>query len=273
MNKLFVGILQDEFTVNPMDNYEKIKKVLEEKHEVADIIIVPEYSMINILTGLKPKDVYEKAERLEDSTYISKISDLAARIDAYILMHFIEKTDMPPKTMSTSILVHPTGRISKVYSKMHLFDAYGYRESDYFLPGTSLSKTLVINGNGMKFYVAICYDLRFPELFRSYARMDAYGVFVHAGWVKGPLKEEILDLLARARSHENTMYIILSDQTGKQYVGRSGVFSPYGFREVDMGYKRGYIEWPINPVDVLEARKIVPVVNQSKNRWDIILKK
>lgn len=270
MNEIFVGILQDEFTVDPMKNYKRIRELLEEKHQVADIVVVPEYSMINILAGLKPSDVYERAERINDSIYISKISDLAAKLDTYMLIHFIEKTDTPPKTMSSSILVHPSGRIDKVYSKMHLFDAYGYRESDYFLPGRTLSRPLVFNH--VRFYVAICYDLRFPELFRSYARKDAYGVFIHAGWVRGPLKEEILDLLARARSHENTMYIILSDQTGKQYVGRSGVFSPHGFREIDMGYRRGYVEWPINPDDVLEARKVVPVVEQSRTRWDIVLK-
>jgi predicted amidohydrolase len=270
LDEFIVGILQDEFTADPMKNYGVIEKVLLEKHSVADIVVLPEYSMINILESMNPEDVYEKAEVLENSNFLSKISDLAGKIDAYILTHFIEKTDVKPKTRSSSVIVYPSGRIRRVYSKIHLFDAYGYRESEYFISGTEISKALMFGE--IKLFVAICYDLRFPELFRSYAFQDAYGVIVHAGWVKGFLKEEILDTLARSRSHENTMYLILADQTGKYFVGRSGVFNPHGYRELDLGYKRNYVEWRIRPEEVIDARREVPVVKQSRSRWNIVLK-
>ncbi len=54
LDEFIVGILQDEFTVDPLKNYEVIEKVLLEKHSVADIVVLPEYSMINILDGIKP---------------------------------------------------------------------------------------------------------------------------------------------------------------------------------------------------------------------------
>ena len=264
-SQFIVGILQHEFTSNPDKNLEIINRVLAEKYEKADIIILPEYSMINILGGLKPEEVYLKAEKLEDSSYLSRLSDVAGNYDTYILAHMIEKSEYKPKCYSTSVLVKPSGGFEKIYSKIHLFDAYGYRESNYLLSGTSLSKALNINGK--KYFVAICYDIRFPELFRTYALQDAYGVFVHAGWVKGPLKEEILDKLASSRSHENTMYIVLANQTGEMFTGRSGVFNPYGYKALDLGFKPGYAEFLIVPELVDEARNQIPVVRESSRKW------
>ncbi len=271
MDEIIVGIVQDTYTIDPSKNYDKIKEVLTKNYKEADIVLLPEYSMINILAGLKPVDVYNKAEFLEDSSFVTKLSDLASSLDTNILAHIIEKTDTKPKTKSTSVLIEPSGRTNRVYSKIHLFDAYGYKESDYFMPGDSLSKGIYLGK--YLFYVAICFDLRFPELFRTYARNNAYGVFVHSGWVKGYLKEEVLDVLGKARSHENTMYIILSDHTGELYVGRSGVFNPFGYREVDMGFKPGYIEWTIKPKAVEEARKTIPVMEKSRAFWKISFKK
>ena len=270
MSEFVVGILQDEFTIDPSKNIELVKDKLNKFYEKADIIVLPEYSMINILAGLTPEDVYEKSEVFEDSVFLSKLSDLAGAYDIYILAHMIERSGKKPKCYSSSVLIKPSGGYEKIYSKIHLFNAYGYRESDYLLPGTELSKA--ININGKRYYVAICYDIRFPELFRRYALSGAYGVFLHAGWVKGFLKEEILDKLACSRSHENTMYLILANQTGELYTGGSGVFNPYGYREVNMGFKPGYIEHRIDPSIVDEARRQIPVVQEAGRRWLIEFK-
>lgn len=267
MCSFVVGILQEEFTIEPSKNLGLINSLLNKFYKEADIVVLPEYSMINILEELSPEKVFEKAEELENSSFLSKLSDLASKYDTYIIAHMIERSSAKPKCYSSSILIKPSGGYEKIYSKIHLFDAYGYRESDYMLPGTKLSKELVINGR--KYYVAICYDIRFPELFRKYALSNAYGVFIHAGWVKGSLKEEILDKLASVRSHENTMYLILANQTGKLYTGRSGIFNPYGYREIDMGFKPGYIEYIVDPSLVEDARKNIPVVREAGKKWRI----
>ncbi len=270
MSEIIVGIIQDEYNIEPILNFEKTKKHLINGFKEADIVLLPEYSMINILAGLTPQQVYERAESLEDSTYLSKMADLSAKIGVPILVHFIEKTDSPPKSYSSSILVEPSGNIAKVYSKIHLFDAYGYRESDYLLPGDRLSKTILIKGFTIN--IAICYDLRFPELFRKYAVNGANTVLVHAGWVKGPFKEEVLDTLAKSRSHENTMYLVVSNHTGRLYTGRSGVFNPYGYRELDMGVKPGYAEHKLSLSIVEEARRNIPVLQHSVDKWSIMFK-
>lgn len=267
MKTIRVGILQEEYGINPLENYEKTHRILSSKYREADVVILPEYSMINILGGLSPREVYARSEEIGSSKYLEKLSILAGNLGTSILAHFIEKTDKPPRSMSTSVVVFPDGRIEKAYSKIHLFDAYGYRESDYLLPGNELSRPIRIGD--FIFYVAICYDIRFPELFRTYAWMGAHGVFLHAGWVRGPLKEETLDVLARSRSHENTMFLVLSNHVGRQYTGRSGVYSPYGVKIIDLGTKPNYMEIELDISEVYNARRNIPVIEHSKLRWKI----
>lgn len=264
---LRIGILQEEFAVEPRVNLDKIYNWLTNRYKEADLIVLPEYSMINVLEGLKPEDVYLKAEFIDDSFFLSKLSDYSSIIGAPILAHFIEKTHERPRCLSSSVFVKPSGGLERVYSKIHLFDAYGYRESDFFKPGEEFSKPIVLNN--VTLYVAICYDMRFPELFRIYAYSGASGVIVQAGWVRGPLKERILDTLASTRSHENTMYLILVNQTGGMFTGRSGVFNPYGYKEVDLGFKPKYVEYGVDFEELAEARKLIPVVRQAKDRWRI----
>lgn len=264
---LKLGLLQDEFTTKPEVNLNKIHGWLTTRYRDADLIVLPEYSMINVLNGLKPEEIYSKAEFIEDSVFLSKLSDYSTITGAPILAHFIERTDEKPKCLSSSILVKPNGRFERIYSKIHLFDAYGYKESDFFKPGGDLSKPIILKNASL--YVAICYDIRFPELFRKYAFNGAHGVIVQAGWVKGPLKEEILDKLASTRSHENTMFLILVNQTGALFTGRSGVFNPMGYREVDLGHKARYIEHEINLEELREVRELIPVLHQAKSRWSI----
>ncbi len=270
MNEIVVGIMQESFTINPVKNYEIIRNHLINSYREADIVILPEYSMINLLGGISPEETYSRAEILDDSIFISKLADLAGRLDTYILAHMIEKSEEKPKSYSSSIFIEPSGKTSRVYRKIHLFNAYGYRESDYLLPGKEPSLGLI--SRDKPFFVAICYDIRFPELFRKYAYRGAYGVFLQAGWVRGPLKEEILDFLGSSRSHENTMYLIIANQTGEQYTGRSGVFNPYGYKEFDLGFHKKYAEHRIDLSLVDEARRDIPVVKHSMDRWSIDLR-
>jgi|GEM_PF-4040017 len=65
------------------------------------------------------------------------------------------------------------------------------------------------------------------------------------------------------------MYVVLSDQTGEYFAGRSGVFSPLGYRELDMGFKEAYMEHTLNYENVRLARERLPVVEQSRRIWDL----
>ncbi len=264
-----VGIIQASYGTDPDRNIEKTRKILDENYRDADVIILPEYSMINVLE-LSPKEVYMLAEDIINSAYLKNLSKISSNLGAYIIAHFIERTNASIKPLSTSVLIKPDGSWEKLYSKIHLFDAYGYRESDYFTPGDSLSKEITFRD--AKIRIAICFDIRFPELFRIYAVNDANIIMIHSGWVRGLLKEETLEFLARTRAHENTVWVVISDHFGEKYVGRSMVIDPYGIKALDLGIGEKYIEYEIDPGMVFEARKQIPVIKKSKEVWSITLR-
>lgn len=267
MSKLTIGIVQASYTTQPMVNVEKTYSIVKKWYREADLIVLPEYSMTNPLLLRDPNKVYEISEYITGSRYLSGFTKLVNELGVYILVHFIERTDTPPLAKSTSILITSQGEVLPVYNKMHLFDAYGYKESDFFIPGKAPSK--IISMNGFQVAFAICYDIRFPELFRLYARQGAHVVIVQAGWLRGSLKEELLDKILSTRAHENTLYVVLANQVGDLFTGRSGVFNPLGYRELDAGAEEKYIEYEIDLESVEKARELVPAVKQSVKKWDI----
>lgn len=266
---MMVGIVQAGFSVDVSKNLAKIERIVRGGFREADLIVFPEYSMVNVLK-LEPEEVYRLSETINDSRYLNGLSKIASDLGTHILAHFVEKADELPKPLSSSILIEPDGSRVRVYSKIHLFDAYGFRESSYFTPGTSISKQFVLGG--AKVRVAMCYDLRFPELFRLYALNDAGTVVVHAGWVRGLMKEETLVFLARARAHENGFWLILSNHFGENYVGRSMIVDPFGVKVLDLGLGEKYVEFEIDLNKVSEARKLIPAIEESRKIWNIRLK-
>lgn len=265
MTALTVGLLQAGFPGLPLDNARKTVEIVKRNYKEADIIILPEYSMLNPFRIADPAVVYNYSETPVSSKYLMELSKLAGELGVFILAHFIERTDTPPLTLSTSIILTDKGDAIPVYSKMHLFDAYGFRESSFFKPGKGPGRILSIEG--VKIGFTICYDLRFPELYRVYSLMGSDVIVAQAGWVRGPYKEEILDKLASVRAHENTVYLILVDQVDDMFAGRSGVFNPWGYRELDLGWKEAYVEYRVETDVVNEVRRTLPVVAQAKARW------
>ncbi len=262
-----VGILQYGSSMDPRGNIKSISRIIEERHRYADLIVLPEYSMFDILSVGEPSKAYELAEEIDNSQYLSSLADLSFKLGVYILTHFIERSNNPPKTYSDSILIEPSGSYRLMYRKIHLFDAYGYRESEYFIPGNKLSEKLLLNKVSLR--IAICFDIRFPELFRIYALENADAVIVQAGWVTGSLKEETLEFLARSRAHENGYWIIVADQYGKNYVGRSMIINPYGVKEVDLGIGVKYVEHYIDENIVREVREKIPILEKTRSNWKI----
>lgn len=134
------------------------------------------------------------------------------------------------KIGNTAVYLDASGRMCGAYSKTHLFRLMG--EEQYLAPGDRL--TLVDNGWGLA-GLAICYDLRFPELFRTYALAGATVVLLHAQWPH-PRCEHWQTLL-RARAIENQMFIIACNRVGRdpgnQFCGRSCVIDPAGVTLVE----------------------------------------
>ncbi|MFZ8855384.1 MAG: nitrilase-related carbon-nitrogen hydrolase, partial [Thermofilaceae archaeon] len=161
------------------------------------------------------------------------------------------------RVYNAAILVD-RGSVRAVYRKVHLFDAYGHRESDVFARGSELA---VLSLGPFTVGLAVCFDLRFPELFRAMALRGADLFVVPAAWYRGPYKEEQWLALTRARAHENVAFLVAVDQTGPLFSGRSTVVTPMGHSLLDLGQEERSISAVLDPSEVKEAREKVPVLS------------
>jgi len=253
--RITVGILQIESTKDKEKNLKKLEEMT--KNSSADVIVTPEYFMYNP-TGDPAEEIYENSED-ESGEFIERVKEIAKARNTNILVTVFSRAERP-KAYNEAVLLSNEGKILLRYRKTHLFDALGYRESDFLIQGKEPSP--VVEVKGVKIAVAICYDLRFPELFRTYALAGAELILVPSGWYRGDMKEEMLSFLGRARAHENTLFLVVANQYGKDFPGRSAVFGPMGEIIYDLGAGEKYREVLIDAAEVEAAREKLPVLKQ-----------
>jgi predicted amidohydrolase len=230
---------------------------LVQKAKNADIIVFPEYLMFDP-TGVPGRLYLFSAESL-NGPWVKSFQRMAREKSTYVLTTLFEKSGEERRVYNTAILINDAGEVIGIYRKTHLFDAYGYRESRIIKPGEKLSG--VYDVKGVKVGIAICFELRFPEIFRSLALTGAELVLEPMAWYRGHLKEEMLIALAKARAHENTIFIATSSLAGENFVGRSIIASPYGHIIADAGPWENYLEQQIDTKDITDSRKILPLLD------------
>ncbi|QCO97052.1 carbon-nitrogen hydrolase family protein [Arthrobacter sp. 24S4-2] len=172
------------------------------------------------------------------------------------------------RKIRNTLLVTGPG-VDASYDKIHLFDAFGFAESDTVDPG---SGPVTFELGGISFGLATCYDIRFPALFTANADLGAEVNIVCASWGSGPGKVDQWRLLARARAVDTTTYVLACGQgdpatqgieakgSAPTGVGHSAVVSPLGevLEELDDGI--GLLFADIDPAVVKEARTKLPVL-------------
>lgn len=237
------------------ENLSHITRIINSSHAYLDIF--PEYTMGVPAGGLTRRFVEENAEPL-DGGFVGKILEATLqRKSAAVFTAFLKEDH----AIYNAAILAEQGRIRSVYKKIHLFDAYGYRESELFAPGRQLAVREV---KDFKIGLAICFDLRFPELFRSMAYKGADLFVVPSGWYKGNHKLEQWRILVMARAHENTAYLAAVDQTNPLFVGHTMVASPLGYALKETGEEQASFTVELDRKDVIEARKSVPVLSLSR---------
>ena len=118
------------------------------------------------------------------------------------------------------------GAANVAYRKIHLYDSFGYRESDALAAGPL--EPVTVDVSGFRLGLMTCYDLRFPELARALVDQGAEVLVIPAAWVAGPRKVDHWRTLVRARAIENTVYVVAAGQPGPRYAGHSLVVDPLG---------------------------------------------
>jgi predicted amidohydrolase len=197
----------------------------------ADLIVLPEK-----WNGIGPPDFLRaNAESLDDGETVDAMRSWARDHKVTIVGGSIaERREGRDKLSNTSIVFDPDGEIAAVYRKIHMFDVEVggqlYRESESEEPGEEASR--VIDVEGWKLGMTVCYDLRFPELYRILAVEGAEIITVPAAFTLFTGKDH-WELLLRARAVENQCYIVAPNQwgthrDGKASYGRSMIVDPWG---------------------------------------------
>jgi predicted amidohydrolase len=146
----------------------------------------------------------------------------------------LERVDGQAKLANTSVHVSPRGEVLAVYRKMHMFDVEvggrAYRESELEQPGDEIVTTET--AAGVELGLSICYDLRFPELYRILAVRGARVVSLPAAFTLTTTRDH-WSTLVRARAIENQVFVIAANQigehpTGQESGGRSMIVDPWG---------------------------------------------
>lgn len=223
MTTLKLTVAQFGATIDPAANLANSKKLIAEAAaQGADLVVLPENAMYS--DPLKERPGVKHSETL-DGLYVTGIREEAKNHGIHVIAGYTETSD-GDRPYNTLVHVSPEGELGGVYRKVHLYDAFGYKESDTVMPASP--EALIFEINGIKIGTATCYDLRFPEMTRFLVDNGADVIVLPAAWVVGPLKEYHWETLIKARAIENTVYVAAAGQTGPDCTGLSMVVDPLG---------------------------------------------
>lgn len=162
---------------------------------------------------------------------------------------------------NTAVLFSPQGEILGQYSKLHLFRLM--QEEQYLTAGDRLA---LVDSEWGKLGLAICYDLRFPEIFRAYALAGARVVFLPSEWPHPRLAH--WQTLLRARAIENQFYIVACNRVGRSketdFFGHSCIIDPWGETVIEAGEQAVLLTCDIDLARVDEVRKRIPVLEDRR---------
>ena len=220
------------------------------KNSDADLILFPEMTD----TGYAMSVIREHATGWEDGA-VSEIQKIAAANSIAIVAGVSEREDA--SIFNTQVVIDSLGKIVAKYRKTHLFTPAPIEEHTCFSPGTELESFAF---GEMQFGLSICYDLRFPEVYRTQAIEHAATVFLISSAWPFP-RVEHLRTLALARAIENQSYVVLSNRVGTDdgimFCGSSAIIDPYGVTLAGASSDR----------EELLCAEVSPAAVESTRKW------
>ena len=227
----------------------------------ARLVVFPEGAMHTF--GELTDDLRPAAEPL-DGPFVDALIRLTYRLEVTVVAGMFEAIPGEERIYNTAVVVDPREGLVAAHHKRHLYDAFGEKESDRFRAGADDPPILEIDG--FKCGLVICYEIRFPAYIQQIADRGADVLLVPAAWVAGPLKEEHWSTMVRARAMENTMYVAAAGMTGVGYCGRSMLVDPLGVVAVGLAEAEGVAVGEVSAERLAKARARLPLVEQRRLR-------
>ncbi len=236
--------------------------IKEAKNNRARLIAFPEFLMAYSPGDQSAEELTALAESI-DGPFVETLKASAKDAEIAVLATIYETCQVPDRVYDTALWIDAGGNVAAAYRKLHLYDAFGLRESDKFYPGEDITPAVACGD--ARCGIMICYDLRFPEMARMLALGGADILFAPSGWVRGDMKFDHWQTMIKARALENGCYVVAPDQTGNIYIGHSLVVDPMGRIIIDMGQKEGlqFVDFEIGLVT--ESREKLPLLKNRRS--------
>jgi len=236
---------------------ERLARVATERG--ARVVVFPEYS--SAFVERFDQSLAALAQELEGA-FTAALADLAGRLGIHVVAGLLERGGDGQRVRNTVAVVDAEGVVA-TYRKLHLYDAFGQRESDWIEPG-GIGEPETFLVEGLRFGVQTCYDLRFPEITRRIVDAGADAVLVPAEWVRGPLKEHHWRTLLQARAIENTVYVAGADHPPPLGIGNSAIVDPQGLVIAAVGTTTDVAVAHLDSAAVAAVRRTNPVLEQRR---------
>ncbi len=237
-----------------LKNIEKYSKIASQND--ADLVIFPEYYM----SYANNKEELSKISEEIDGKYMQSLEKIAKSNDVNIITGINERDG--DKIYDTSVYINSHSGFTTKYRKTHLYDAFGYKESDMYSYGRGPFDIFTVND--IKIGMMICYDIRFPEVVRNYSLQGADLVVTISGWFAGPIKEEQWLNLVSVRALENTVFFATSNLVGDKFTGITSLADPIGIIRNRCAENEDLIYSIIDKDRLMDVRKTMPLLDQRR---------
>tara|TARA_B100000941_G_scaffold246736_1_gene191603 strand:+ start:543 stop:1340 length:798 start_codon:yes stop_codon:yes gene_type:complete len=235
-----------------------ISKAVKQK---SDFILTPE---ISSLFSLEKKRLLKVCKSMKEDVYLNGIKRLAKKYKKWILIGSLIIKVSKNKLVNRSVLVDKTGKIRTYYDKIHMYDVVLSKRERYFESKTFSAGKKIKSYNlpWGKIGLSICYDLRFPNMYRKLSKAGCNYISIPSAFTETTGKRHWHSLL-KARAIENFCYIFAPAQGGTHYNGRktfghSMIVSPDGKILKELKKSEGVITVSVDPDLPKKLRSIIP---------------
>lgn len=222
----------------------------------AKLVVFPEYSSF-FVAELGARSV-AAAEPL-DGPFVTELSALAVELGVHLVAGMLETTADSGRFSNTLVAFDGSGTLVAKYRKIHLYDAFGFTESEWVVAGAIVPPEL-FTIDGITVGLQTCYDVRFPEMTRRLVDAGADLVVLPSEWVRGPLKEHHWRTLVTARALENTVYVAAADQAPPIGAGNSMIVDPMGVEIATIGENTDVALAWVSTARIAEVRAVNPAL-------------